>query len=84
MSELLSAVLADDGFFLNLGTLLLKLCQPFLDPRSPKLLKIDANYCATITRKEGSTGIHCVGLEDETRLVTSGDGMLPVFFIIFY
>lgn len=73
MSELLSNALADDGFFLNLGTLLLKLCQPFLDPNSSKLLKINPRYCATVSSLK-SIGIHCVGLEEETRLVSNGDG----------
>ncbi|EDO44825.1 predicted protein [Nematostella vectensis] len=77
MSELFATTLADDGFFLNLGTAMLRLCQPFLDPSSPKLLKIDPRYCAvavtesSITQED--TPIHCIGLNEETRLIIPQD-----------
>lgn len=78
MSELFARTLADDGFFLNLGSVLLKLCQPFLDPSAPRLLRIDPRYCATVTNLDmltnEATGMHSVGFEEETRLVMSGDG----------
>lgn len=76
MSELLSGTLADDSFFLNLGTILLKMCQPFLDPNSTRLLKINPHYCATVTSTGESAGIHCTGLEEETRLINCDDGKL--------
>lgn len=37
---------ASDAFFLNLGAVLVKLCQPFCKPRSPKLLTFNPTYCA--------------------------------------
>lgn len=37
---------ASDAFFLNLGTVLVKLCQPFCKPRSAKLLTFNPTYCA--------------------------------------
>lgn len=44
--ELFFQMYASDAFFLNLGAVLLKLCQPFCKPRSPKLLAFDPTYCA--------------------------------------
>jgi ubiquitin conjugation factor E4 A len=38
MPEIFVQMYASDAFFLNLGAALLKLCQPFCRPRSPKLL----------------------------------------------
>ncbi|CAB0035642.1 unnamed protein product [Trichogramma brassicae] len=36
-----------DNFMLNLGNVLLRLCQPFCSkPNDPKILKIDPSYCA--------------------------------------
>ena len=64
--------LASDGFFLNLGYVLLSLCQPFLDPQSPKLVKIDPRYCiatATVdTISQEDTTVHLCGLLSETKL----------------
>lgn len=39
-------IFASDAFFLNLGAALVKLCQPFCKPRSPKLLTFNPTYCA--------------------------------------
>ena len=36
--------LASHGFFFNLGAVLLKLCQPFVDAAGSKLDRIDASY----------------------------------------
>lgn len=73
MFEFLATSQAEDGFFLNLSTLLLKMCQPFMDPCSPKLLKINPKYCAVSVSSEAigkeNTGLHLVGLDSETRLV---------------
>ena len=73
MAEFFTATQAQDGFFLNLSTLLLKMCQPFMDPCSPKLLKINPQYCAVNVSfdsiaREG-TALHVIGLDGETRLV---------------
>jgi hypothetical protein len=66
------AGLAGDGFFLNLGNVLLSLCQPFLDPQSSKLTRIDPRYCITpatvdTISQEGTT-VHLHGLQAETKL----------------
>jgi hypothetical protein len=66
------AGLAGDGFFLNLGNVLLSLCQPFLDPQSSKLTRIDPRYCITpatvdTISQEGTT-VHLRGLQAETKL----------------
>lgn len=64
--------LASDGFFLNLGNILLLLSEPFLDPQASKLARIDPRYCiATATVDSVSqedTPIHLRGLEAETKL----------------
>lgn len=46
MPEIFFQMYASDAFFLNLGAALLKLCQPFCKPRSPRLLTFDPTYCA--------------------------------------
>lgn len=46
MPEIFFQMYASDAFFLNLGATLLKLCQPFCRPRSPKLLTFNPTYCA--------------------------------------
>ena len=77
MSELFATAQGSDSFFLNLGTILMNVCRPFLDPASCKLLKINPQYCAVETNIDGisheDTGLHVVGLEKETRLVTPPD-----------
>ncbi|KAJ7373174.1 Ubiquitin conjugation factor E4 A [Desmophyllum pertusum] len=77
MAEIFATTQAQDGFFLNLSTLLLKMCQPFMDPCSPKLLKINPQYCALDVSIDGiaheATGLHVVGLDGETRLVVPPD-----------
>lgn len=77
MAEFFATTQAQDGFFLNLSTLLLKMCQPFMDPCSPKLLKINPQYCAVnigiddIARED--TSLHVIGLDSETRLVVPAE-----------
>lgn len=46
MPEIFFQMYASDAFFMNLGAALLKLCQPFCKPRSPRLLTFDPTYCA--------------------------------------
>lgn len=46
MPELFFQMYASDAFFLNLGAALLKLCQPFCKPKSPRLLTFNPTYCA--------------------------------------
>ena len=55
---------ASDGFSVNLCAVMLRLCKPFADPKSPKLLKIQPTYClATAGQREQvrSRNIHMHG-----------------------
>lgn len=45
MPEIFFQMYASDAFFLNLGAALLRLCQPFCKPKSPKLLSFNPTYC---------------------------------------
>ena len=45
-------LLAGDGFFLNFGMVLLSLCQPILDPKSSKLMKINPRIGNSSTSRE--------------------------------
>lgn len=63
---------ASDAFFLNLGAALVKLCQPFCKPRSPKLLTFNPTYCALKELSEEerrNRNVHAKGLEKETCLI---------------
>lgn len=77
MAEFFAASQAHDGFFLNLSMSLLKLSQPFMDPSSSKLLKINPKYCAvTVDRNmmaHEKSGVHVLDLASETRLVVPPD-----------
>lgn len=41
-----AAQTVSDGFMLNLGNVLLKLCEPFCKINGDKILRIDPTYCA--------------------------------------
>jgi ubiquitin conjugation factor E4 A len=41
----LTTVFCSDGFFLNLSSVLVRLCQPLSEPCSAKLLKLQPTYC---------------------------------------
>ncbi|KAK5612353.1 Ubiquitin conjugation factor E4 A [Crenichthys baileyi] len=72
MPEIFFQMYASDAFFLNLGAVLLKLCQPFCKPRSPKLLTFNPTYCALkdVSEEERrNRNIHARGLEKETCLI---------------
>uniref|UniRef100_A0A8C3ELV1 Ubiquitin conjugation factor E4 A n=1 Tax=Corvus moneduloides TaxID=1196302 RepID=A0A8C3ELV1_CORMO len=72
MPEIFFQMYASDAFFLNLGAALLKLCQPFCKPRSPKLLTFNPTYCALKELNEEerrSKNVHMKGLEKETCLI---------------
>jgi ubiquitin conjugation factor E4 A len=46
-NEIIDDKSVSDGFMLNLGNVLLKLCQPFCSkPNDIKILKIDPTYCS--------------------------------------
>lgn len=72
-----------DGFMLNLGNVLLRLCQPFcIKENESKMPKIDPTYCAAeVSNENESTGqiVHLKGMSSETCLIpTSEDGAKPV------
>ncbi|XP_042332885.1 ubiquitin conjugation factor E4 A isoform X2 [Sceloporus undulatus] len=72
MPEIFFQMYASDAFFLNLGAALLRLCQPFCKPRSPRLLTFDPTYCALKELNEEeqkSKNVHIKGLEKETSLI---------------
>ena len=68
---------ASDGFFLNLCAVLLRLSQPFSQPSSPKLLKIDPTYIHGTSGDRNiarDRGIHMINLDKETCLIPRADG----------
>ncbi|XP_056139800.1 ubiquitin conjugation factor E4 A isoform X1 [Lampris incognitus] len=72
MPEIFFQMYASDAFFLNLGAALLKLCQPFCRPRSPKLLTFNPTYCALKELSEEerhNRNVHARGLDKETCLI---------------
>ncbi|XP_066495371.1 ubiquitin conjugation factor E4 A [Tiliqua scincoides] len=82
MPELFFQMYASDAFFLNLGAALLRLCQPFCKPRSPRLLTFDPTYCALKELNEEeqrSKNVHMKGLEKETCLIPVVTELEPEF-----
>uniref|UniRef100_A0A8C0U0K6 Ubiquitin conjugation factor E4 A n=1 Tax=Cyanistes caeruleus TaxID=156563 RepID=A0A8C0U0K6_CYACU len=82
MPEIFFQMYASDAFFLNLGAALLKLCQPFCKPRSPKLLTFNPTYCALKELNEEerrSKNVHMKGLEKETCLIPALSEQEPQF-----
>eukprot|EP00095_Tigriopus_kingsejongensis_P000903 maker-scaffold186_size273091-snap-gene-0.14 protein:Tk00903 transcript:maker-scaffold186_size273091-snap-gene-0.14-mRNA-1 annotation:"ubiquitin conjugation factor e4 a-like" len=66
-----------DGFALNLGTVLLELCQPFVTGvRNPKILKVRPMYTSpAMQSKENNTlGVYLKGLDEATTLVPRAEG----------
>eukprot|EP00188_Purpureofilum_apyrenoidigerum_P005009 Plantae.Rhodophyta-Purpureofilum_apyrenoidigerum.ctg6129.p1 GENE.Plantae.Rhodophyta-Purpureofilum_apyrenoidigerum.ctg6129~~Plantae.Rhodophyta-Purpureofilum_apyrenoidigerum.ctg6129.p1 ORF type:complete len:696 (+),score=141.57 Plantae.Rhodophyta-Purpureofilum_apyrenoidigerum.ctg6129:410-2497(+) len=59
-------VVSSDGFMLNINAVLLKVCEPFLDPKSAKLKGIDPTYVLSE---------HRVGNTEETKLGMASDGL---------
>ncbi|XP_030320692.1 ubiquitin conjugation factor E4 A isoform X2 [Calypte anna] len=73
---------ASDAFFLNLGAALLRLCQPFCKPNSPRLLSFDPTYCALKELNEEerrSKNVHVKDLEKETCLIPALGQQEPEF-----
>lgn len=65
MPEIFFQMYASDAFFLNLGAALLKLCQPFCKPKSPRLLTFNPTYCALKELNEEerrSKNVHMKGM----------------------
>ncbi|XP_012529354.2 ubiquitin conjugation factor E4 A [Monomorium pharaonis] len=61
-----------DGFMLNVGNVLLRLCQPFCTKLNDKVPKIDPTYCSAEAKDETESlqrGIHMKGLSSETCLI---------------
>lgn len=66
-----------DRFFLNLCYVMLKLCQPFCQGITPKILKIDPTYVTTIVTDEKEAkerNMHAKGLAKQTCLIPKEDG----------
>ncbi|XP_028320560.1 ubiquitin conjugation factor E4 A [Gouania willdenowi] len=79
MPEIFLQMYASDAFFLNLGAVLLKLCQPFCRPRSPKLLTFNPTYCAhkELSEEERRNhNVHARGLDKETCLIPASPQQL--------
>uniref|UniRef100_A0ACB8FHJ9 Ubiquitin conjugation factor E4 A n=1 Tax=Sphaerodactylus townsendi TaxID=933632 RepID=A0ACB8FHJ9_9SAUR len=82
MPEIFLQMYASDAFFLNLGAALLRLCQPFCKPRSPRLLTFDLTYCALKELNEEeqrSKNVHLKGMEKETCLIPAMMDQEPEF-----
>lgn len=72
MPEIFFQMYASDAFFLNLGAVMMKLCQPFCKPKSPKLLTFNPTYCALKDLSEEdrcNRNVHAKGLDKETCLL---------------
>ncbi|XP_020840437.1 ubiquitin conjugation factor E4 A isoform X1 [Phascolarctos cinereus] len=72
MPEIFFQMYASDAFFLNLGAALLKLCQPFCKPKSPRLLTFNPTYCALKELNDEERrikNVHMKGLDKETCLI---------------
>lgn len=64
-----------DGFMLNLGAVLLQLCQPFcVTPDDPKALKIDPTYGAVLPEECAAKSVHLDCLHSETSLLPAREG----------
>ncbi|KAG5320999.1 UBE4A factor, partial [Pseudoatta argentina] len=75
---LLGVLCVSDGFMLNVGNVLLRLCQPFCTKlNDAKVPKIDPTYCSAEANNETESlqrGIHMKGLSSETCLIPTPEG----------
>ncbi|XP_071556653.1 ubiquitin conjugation factor E4 A [Temnothorax nylanderi] len=75
---LLGVLCVSDGFMLNIGNVLLRLCQPFCAKlNDAKVPKIDPTYCSAEAKDEAESlqrGIHMKGLSSETCLIPTPEG----------
>jgi len=60
-------IASSDGFMINLGSVLLQLCEPFMAPNSPHAAKIDATYLLST---------HRLQLDKETKLCATADDVM--------
>lgn len=75
-SQMDSSSTVSDGFMLNLGNILLRLCQPFSKYSDDKILKVDPTYCSAISINDNDAklrNIHINGLNKETCLIPTPD-----------
>ncbi|XP_014805118.1 PREDICTED: ubiquitin conjugation factor E4 A [Calidris pugnax] len=82
MPEIFFQMFASDALFLGLGAALLRLCQPFCKPGSPRLLTFNPTYCALKELNEEerrSKNVHMKGLEKETCLIPAVSEQEPEF-----
>ncbi|KAL7305224.1 hypothetical protein TKK_0002609 [Trichogramma kaykai] len=67
-----------DNFMINLGNVLLRLCQPFCSkPNDPKILKIDPTYCAVKTQNVAEAkekNVHMKEMHSQTCLIPVPEG----------
>ncbi|XP_072750116.1 ubiquitin conjugation factor E4 A [Anoplolepis gracilipes] len=75
---LLGVLCVSDGFMLNVGNVLLRLCQPFcVKFNDTKIPKIDPTYCCAEAKDEAESlqrGIHMKELSSETCLIPTPEG----------
>ncbi|KAL6256533.1 hypothetical protein P5V15_012646 [Pogonomyrmex californicus] len=75
---LLGVLYVSDGFMLNIGNVLLRLCQPFCAKlNDTKVPKIDPTYCSAEMKDEAESlqhGVHLKGLSSETCLIPTPQG----------
>ncbi|XP_050447919.1 ubiquitin conjugation factor E4 A [Cataglyphis hispanica] len=75
---LLGVLYVSDGFMLNMGNVLLRLCQPFcVKFNDTKIPKIDPTYCSAEAKDETESlqrGIHMKELSSETCLIPTSEG----------
>ncbi|XP_060832858.1 ubiquitin conjugation factor E4 A [Bombus pascuorum] len=73
-----SLLCVSDGFMLNLGNVLLRLCQPFcIKQNDSKVPKIDPTYCAADVNDQDeciNSNIHLKGMSSETCLIPMSEG----------
>lgn len=79
-NPLLVSTLCSDGFALNLCTVLLRLCQPFAQPDSLKMLKVHPTYCIATLGDPGQLsdrGVHLTDLSDTPLIPVSSQQVAP-------
>ncbi|EDV21051.1 uncharacterized protein TRIADDRAFT_60429 [Trichoplax adhaerens] len=75
--------LAGDAFFLNLSSILMELCDPFMIISSPKLLKIDPEACIAKSSVTQAHGIFRLNLYNETKLADQTSSALPTTITVY-
>ncbi|XP_066587978.1 ubiquitin conjugation factor E4 A [Prorops nasuta] len=79
-NELNTILCTSDGFMVNLGNVLLRLCQPFCvgsNSNLDKVPKIDPTYCAAEAKDEEESrarGLHLKGMTTVTCLIPNSEG----------